>query len=301
MSYSRLPTLKSLQSFEATARLGTIGKASHELHVTHSAISQNIKQLEEYLGHPLFVRAGRNLLPSENALKYLEEIRAALDQIQNATHTFQLSEEPNNITLKMVSTLALRWFIPRIPELKTLYPSLTLRLTMEPVSNISNMPDEVDAAIGFGRDNEFGRFYKLRLYPTELILVGREPAPATIEEALKSYPAIYVESPKRAADWSRWCAAKEIPEPKPDKRVMLPNSAQALEAVSSGIGVLVTQRIFVDQLINLRHLTQIGDSFVDQSEGYYFYCKQHQMERTAIKTLHDWLSQTQTWDRTMLL
>ena len=227
---------------------------------------------------------------SLSRLKYLEQVRAALDQIRDATHAFLLSEEPNSVTLNMVSTLALRWFIPRIPEYKVLHPSLTLRLTMEPTSNINNLPDEVDAAIGFGRDNEFGRLYKLKLYTTELILVGLEPAPATIEEALESFHAIYVESPKRAADWSRWCAAKEIPEPKPDKRVLLPNSAQALEAVSSGIGVLVTQKIFVDQLINLRHLAQIGDSFVDQSEGYYFYCKQHQMERTAIKTLHDWLA-----------
>ncbi len=292
MSDARLPTLKSLAAFEATARLGTISSAADELHVTHSAISQNIKQLEDQLGHQLFTRRGRTLAPTENALLFLADIRIALDRIREATHAFKLSEEPNQVTLKMVGTLALRWFIPKLPELKALHPSLSLRLMTEPVSSVANLPDEVDAAIGIGSEHEFAGLYHLRLHTSELILVGLEPTAATVDEALATHPALYVESPRRAADWPRWCSANRIPEPDATRRIMLPTSAQALEAVSSGVGVLVTQRIFVEQLLELKHLAQIDRGHTIESEGYYFYCRPHQMERTAIRTLHDWLAST---------
>ncbi len=82
---SDLPPLTALRSFEAVARLGSISQAASELHVTHSAISQQIKLLENLLGLALFVREGRGLRLSENGRFYALQVRASLGEIADAT------------------------------------------------------------------------------------------------------------------------------------------------------------------------------------------------------------------------
>ncbi|MFC1665754.1 LysR substrate-binding domain-containing protein [Pseudomonadota bacterium] len=290
MISSRLPPLRSLLAFEATVRLGTLTKASEELSVTHSAISQNIKQLEDFLGHDLFVRSGRRLVATKSALNYLQELRPSLNRISDATQAFKSSERPNNISLKMVSSLALRWFIPKIPQLQEVHPDLKLRLVMEAVSDVENLGDEIDAAIGFGHESEFNGLCSLQLCESKLVLVGLAPLKKDMQQVLESYPAIYIETPRRSNDWSLWCKQLGLAEPKVARRIVLLNSAQALEAVSAGVGVLVTQHIFVEPLIALDHFVSIGDTVSDPAQGYYFYCNESQMKRPAIKSLYSWLA-----------
>lgn len=285
----RLPTFKSLQCFEATVRLGTTTQASKELHVTHSAISQNIKLLEEHLGHRLFLRESRTLVPTDNAVQYFQDISGAFDAIHSATHALKLREQPDNVRVKMVSSLAMRWFIPLLPDLNARYPTLNIQLTIEPSSDTSVMPDDIDAGIGICTSGELDQLHSLHLHNSELVLVRQSSTATQSLESVENMPAIYVESPKRALDWSLWSAANDRPEPRTNNRMLLPNSAQALEAVSAGVGVLVTQKIFVAQLIALRQLTTLGRSHRIENEGYYFYCKSDRVDRPALQSFQDWL------------
>ncbi|HEY0295819.1 MAG TPA: LysR family transcriptional regulator, partial [Bordetella sp.] len=82
---NHLPPLPALRYFEAVARLGSVTSAARELHVTHSAVSQQIKLLEDMMGVPLFVRAARGLTLTEEGRLYALEIRAALRDIETAT------------------------------------------------------------------------------------------------------------------------------------------------------------------------------------------------------------------------
>ena len=84
-----LPPLSALRSFEALARLGSVTQAASELHVTHSAISQQIRQLEEMLGVVLFVREGRGLRLTEDGRLYALQVRIGLTELTEATRLIQ--------------------------------------------------------------------------------------------------------------------------------------------------------------------------------------------------------------------
>ncbi len=124
-----LPPLRALPVFEAVARLNSFSRAAAELHVSQSAISHQIRQLEDHLGERLFFRAGRSLTLTDQGREYLEMIAPALQQIRRATVALQ-GREDTVLRVALFSSFAVRWLIPRLPDLQRNHPGLELRLEM---------------------------------------------------------------------------------------------------------------------------------------------------------------------------
>jgi len=272
----------------AVTKYSSISRAAKALNITHSAVSQSIKQLEHMLGYPLLVKSGRNIAPTDNAKQYVDEISGALNQLAMATKQFQQREGSNTITVKMVTTLALRWFIPLLTLLKASHPELTIKVVAEPGSDIDNLPLNVDAGIGYGHQHNFTDLHSTKLADSELLLVSHKQY-ADIASALAENSAIYVESPLRINDWTHWCQHNNIAEPNAVNRLVFPNSAQALEAVSAGMGILVTQHIFVKPMLKTSLLFQLGQTVIEDRQGYYFYCLPEQIHHLALANLEQWL------------
>lgn len=125
----KLPPLKALPVFEAVARLNSFTLAAEELAVSQSAVSHRIKQLESYLGEKLFWRRGRTLLLTDDGRQYLDAIGSALLQIERASEQF-LGAEEAQLRLSVFSSFAVRWLVPRLPELQRLHPQLQVSLEM---------------------------------------------------------------------------------------------------------------------------------------------------------------------------
>ena len=101
------PPVASLRSFEAVARLGSVTQAAHELSVTHSAVSQHIKQLEALVGVTLFIRHGRGVRITEEGRLYALQIREALQHIADATRMVQIKPRTLEVTLATLLWLPL--------------------------------------------------------------------------------------------------------------------------------------------------------------------------------------------------
>ncbi|MBL4629899.1 MAG: LysR family transcriptional regulator [Paraglaciecola sp.] len=288
MHNHRLPALKALLTLQAVVKYQSISQAAKALFVTHSAVSQTIKQLEQSLGGKLFTRVGRNIVATANTLAYVAQLNEHLEGIAHATKAFQLREAPDTITLKMVSTLALRWFIPKLTMLQAQHPTIKIKLVTESVSDINDLPNDVDAAIGFATDNAFANLYRHKLHASELVLVCKT-AHQSPQQVVTENMAIYADTGLRVNDWQHWCYANNVAQPLNDKKIMLPNSALALEALSAGAGVMVTQKIFVQQLLDLELLHETSKPVVNPAQGYYFYCRPEQIHRPSIRLLLDWL------------
>ncbi len=99
------PPVASLRSFEAVARLGSVTQAAHELSVTHSAVSQHIKQLEALVGVTLFIRHGRGVRITEEGRLYALQIREALQHIADATRMVQIKPRTLEVTLATIPSL----------------------------------------------------------------------------------------------------------------------------------------------------------------------------------------------------
>src|SRR5438874_8278739 len=109
----KLPSLNALRAFEATARSASVTRAAADLGVSHSAVSQQIKTLEEYFGQTLFLRRGRRIQPTEEAQLLLEELRMAFDRIAIACDQFDMRSGKTTITVNATPSFAMRWLIPK--------------------------------------------------------------------------------------------------------------------------------------------------------------------------------------------
>ncbi len=123
-----LPPLPALRAFEAVSRLGSMVQAAAELHVTHSAISHQIKALEEELAVLLFERQGRRLLLTEEGRIYAMQVRAAMRDLQSATEMVLNRPRPDELVISVIPSFATHWLIPRLPRFNALFPHYKMRL-----------------------------------------------------------------------------------------------------------------------------------------------------------------------------
>ena len=124
-----LPPLNALRAFEAAARLNSVSQAAEALHVTHGAVSRQIKVLEEHLGVALFVKDGRGIKLTDAGTRLREASGEAFDKLRSvcAELSRDVSEAP--FVLGCSGSLLARWFIPRLGRLKADLPELRLHLS----------------------------------------------------------------------------------------------------------------------------------------------------------------------------
>jgi LysR family glycine cleavage system transcriptional activator len=124
-----LPPLRALTAFEAAARLGSFRLAAGELGITRSAISHQVKGLEQRLGVQLFRRDARRAELTQIGQAYYPAIRDAFDQIDIHTRTLRPPVADNELTIQVYVTVALKWLIPRLYDFERRYPDMKVRLS----------------------------------------------------------------------------------------------------------------------------------------------------------------------------
>ncbi|WP_353234971.1 LysR substrate-binding domain-containing protein [Diaphorobacter ruginosibacter] len=129
MAKRTLPPLKTLRAFEAAARHANFTAAADELSITHSAVSQQIRLLEEYLDRPLFAREARGVVLLPHARAYFQEVQACLDRISTATHAVKSPSAPRILRVCTTPSLAMKWLIPRLSEFQEWEPGVDVQLT----------------------------------------------------------------------------------------------------------------------------------------------------------------------------
>ena len=118
----KLVPLKSIYAFVAVAESGSMTEAAQILSVSHSAVSQAIKSLESQVNKPLFDRIGRQVQLNADGKKYYRKVAPALEQIVDATEALIQDQNLQRVTLNMVNSLALHWWIPRMSDLQGFAP-----------------------------------------------------------------------------------------------------------------------------------------------------------------------------------
>ncbi|SHI98736.1 transcriptional regulator, LysR family [Shimia gijangensis] len=135
------PPLTALRSFEAAARLNGFTRAADELCVTPGAIAQQVKQLEQWAGAPLFERQAQGVVLTEAGGMVLPAMTQAFDQIGEAVRQLRQATSPNRIQLAALPSVAQLWLSPRLPALRTAMPDLVLSVTaMETPPNLGREP-----------------------------------------------------------------------------------------------------------------------------------------------------------------
>src|SRR5689334_18625595 len=122
----RLPPMQALRAFEAAARAGSLTRAAQSLHLTHGAISHQIKALERGLGVRLIERAGRGMRLTDEGEVFASRVRAAFAELESAMNEIIARANPRQLRVSVVPSFAARWLLPRIGRFLAAHPDIDL-------------------------------------------------------------------------------------------------------------------------------------------------------------------------------
>jgi LysR family glycine cleavage system transcriptional activator len=141
----KLPPLSALRAFEAAARHESFSKAAAELGVTHSAISHQIKALEEHLGRRLFIRTGKQVRPTDAAAACARHLSAHFDGIAASFESILEAPVGQTLNLAVETDMADLWLVSRLPDFEARHPDITVNL--KTTENLKGLPNDADCAL----------------------------------------------------------------------------------------------------------------------------------------------------------
>lgn len=296
-----LPPLRALACFESVARLNSFSRAAEALHVSQSAVSHQIRQLEDHLGEVLFLRQGRMLSLTPEGQSYYDEIADALKQIEHATDTLQ-GRTHRKLRFAIISSFAVRWVIPRLPALQQQYPSLDLSLEMttgNPVLSERIADCFVTLSSdqrGFTSDliyteqlfaicsRRFWRRLCQQLHRTEDLNV-----PLSAEQ-LQAFPLLsaYGFFERAHEDWRRYLAAAGLTLAPAARLQDFSHTLLALEAARHHQGIALTN----DYMYNAPHdpdLIRLPCHTCSTGDSFYFAFKTSRRADPSVQLLRQWV------------
>jgi LysR family glycine cleavage system transcriptional activator len=125
----RLPPLNALRAFVAAARHLSFSRAAEELFVTPAAVSQQVKLLEDHLGHVLFRRTNRALLLTDEGQALLPGLAEAFALMHHALASLETLDDTGVLTVSMAPSFAAKWLVPRLESFQSLHPDIDVRVT----------------------------------------------------------------------------------------------------------------------------------------------------------------------------
>src|SRR3979490_2839354 len=191
---ARLPSLNGLRAFEAAARHLSFTVAASELNVTQTAISHQIRRLEQELGIRLFVRKNRALALTPEARDYLPGIRAAFNDLRLATDRVLRNENDHVLTVSTLASLAAKWLLPRLTDFQEAHPGIDVRITTS-TSLVDFQRDDGAAPTRHGGGQWPGRradwLRADELFPVCSPSLLRGDKPLQRPEDLRGYPLLH--------------------------------------------------------------------------------------------------------------
>jgi LysR family glycine cleavage system transcriptional activator len=285
----RLPPLTGLKSFEAAARHLSFTRAAEELHVTQTAISHQIKALEDRLGVQLFRRLPRGLLLTEEAQRYLPAVRDAFDLIAAATDRLVTVSASGTLTVSVLPSFASKWLVPRLGRFRVACPDIDLR-----ISTSSHLVDfsreDVDVGIRMGR----GVYPGLRvdwLFGESLVPVCSPellagPQPLRRPDDLRHHALLHEDD---YAGWELWLELAGVESIPVQRGPIFTDGAMVVQAAADGQGVALARRQLAAGDLAAGRLVQPFDVSIPQDLAYYLVCPEAGAERPKVRRFRDWL------------
>ena len=233
-----LPPLNALRAFEAAGRLGSFKDAAAELHVTHGAVSQQVRLLEAWLGASLFERHNRRVALTPAARAYLAEIGPLFEHLSQATAKYGLPQTVSQtLTVNAPATFTLRWLVPRLATFRAAYPGVDVKVetSNEPVESL---PASCDVIIRGGPDTFYG--YSMQPFLAEERIPVCSPAllqqlPLQTPENIRQHTLLHTSSLPRL--WPDWLAKADMTEITPAAALTFDHFYLTLQAAIDGIGI----------------------------------------------------------------
>lgn len=240
----KLPPMTALRAFEAAVRAGSFKAAADELNVSQSAVSHQIKHLEDYFGILLFYRRARSVELTPAGRAFYPHLQTAFDHIEEGARRLRIKRKTDELSIQTYSTIAVRWLMPRIQSFQRKYPKLVIRLVTAQTD--PDFADEaIDLALLIGRPESNRLTYTYLFTPTMFPVCSKHLAPKlTSLQDLAQLPILQVYPSKD--DWPHWLSAHGIEDVDPDSGLRFDSYDHALRMAGRGHGVALGMQPYVD-------------------------------------------------------
>lgn len=229
------PPLNALRGFEAAARLGSFHKAAEELHLTQSAISQQIRSLEGFLEQPLFFRSGRSVSLTDAGHDLLSTTQSLLQQLAVGIRRLEQYRKPNQLVVNTTPAFARHWLVPRLDEFHRLHPQVDLWLfTSDAVPDMASQTIDIAVRDDLSAQAEcsFRVLLEDRLYPA--CHPRLQGTPASERTTLHG---------EREMDWSHWQVQGGMDVGQHSQGLNFSDPGLLLDAASQGLGIALVSEL----------------------------------------------------------
>src|SRR5882724_2674371 len=257
------------------------------MHVTHGAVSQRIKRLEEHLGMSLFRRSGRRMLLTDEGRRLLERVRTAMSEIAEGVEAIRSDNRDRILTISMLPGFAASWLLPRLAEFIERHPDIEVNIRAT-LSLTDFIRDGVDMAVRFGPGAWRG-LISIKLYDEELVPVC---SPAFRGGRLPRVPGDLLKMPllhDERQPWSIWFKAVGLDYRDTGQRPRYGDQTLLLPAAIAGLGVALARASLVKGDLESGRLVRLFSKSVRTKYSYFIVYPPGSETLEKIQLFREWL------------
>lgn len=283
----KYPPLNSLRAFDSAARHLSFSKAADELAVTQSAVSKQIKLLENYLGKTLFERKHQQIALTPAAAVYAQTIGDALDIVSAGTDALIVHEAATEtLHVNALPTLTSKWLIPLLEEFKQLYPHIAVTIDSGD-GDIDFASVEADVALRASRTGVFSGIYSEQVFGENLVPVCVPELKVESISQLAGRPLI--EHTTRPSMWGEFFAAMNCEIQNRGYELGLEHYYMVVQAALDGLGVALVPKFLVEKELTAGDLVLALNSNFQSPYTYYLLAPSHKVGQKKVQVFMDWL------------
>lgn len=284
-----LPSLRSLRVFQVAGRHLSFKNAAVELFLSASAVSHQVRNLEEFLGVELFIRKTRALELTDPGSKYFEFLDGMFARLETETHQIRAETSRGVIRLCVPPFFASELLLPKLSEFKTVMPDTDIRVTTQP-SMMKVHPGDADLSILLGS----GDWPGLETIPlfSHRVMTACSPGLKKKFEFI-SYSDLdgrtLIAHENRPRSWENWAKALKIQAPKPGKVYRFDSMTAVVQAAVEGHGVALVSWPLSENLFKSGALVRTFNEEVNTGEKFHLAWRAEERERRDVARLIDWI------------
>jgi len=287
-----IPSLSSLLAFEAAARHLSFTDASREMHVTQTAISHQIRNLEELLETRLFVRRKNALALTAAGQQYLETVSHAIDMLDSATARTRREKSTEILTIHCLPTYATHCLIPALPEFQRANPGITLQVFTNQTFDQFRQRT-YDVAIRYGSGNWSGLKAELlhheEIFPVctpalaaQILDVNTHKSLANLTQIRTYFSTTYQD------DWPNWLDAAGLSNAEFAGEAIFNLQITSLQAALDGVGITLGRTPLTDSHLRQGTLIAPFETRLRTGSGYYLASPADKISRDEVQAFWGW-------------
>ena len=282
----RIPPMQALRAFEAVARTGSLTKAAEGLHLTHGAISHQLKGLEEDLGVRLTERAGRGIRLTDEGARFATRVRVALSELAEAVREVTEHSNPRQFRVSVMPSFAARWLLPRIGRFFAAHRDIDLDVRATSVL-VDFRRDDADAAIRYGGGNYADVISEHLLDDVYFPVCSHK-----IEGGVPKRPSDlsrYLLLRSDSEVWQRWFRAAGLDWPEPTRGPMFNDDSHLMQAAIEGQGIALARSSLIGNDLVNGVLVRLFDIEVPSPWRYYLVYPASLAQSPKLAVFRKWL------------